>query len=549
MRHVLLIARLQWLIFKNSLRSGVARVDLVFRILVSGSLAAVAIAIGTGLAVAFAVHPPAPYDVAIVSFLLAGILVYWQVVPLLLASSGLGVDVGRFRHFPVSDRILFAIDLLVGALDPVALSIYPPLAGLAMGLSIQAPAWAPVIVAGLLAFAAFNVALSRLIVRLLERLLANRRVKEIVLVLVFLVAFVPQIMLMRGNDSRDTPAPRAGSFDERVASAASYLAWTPPGLAAGAAAGHDRGRLLALAGMLAFGAALLALSYRQLHAPARERPSTADRRAPAAARSVASPGPSRATDQESRITSPSWVSPARAAIVRKEIRYVYRSPRTLVVYLGAFLGSAIFAVFLGTLPSAIWRSEYALPGFCLFGLWQVSFLFTNALCFDGHGAKLYFMSPVRGADVLAGKNAVAAMTVALQTVLVTLCFQLFVTAVTPRVLVLTALAVATALLLMLAAGNVLSSLFPHPVSTKKLMGQTASGMQLFASLLMVGVVFSLVAAGPIAGGLLESRVIAPAALAVELACAVALYALSVSRGGRLLERRAERVVEALTKEE
>jgi hypothetical protein len=303
-----------------------------------------------------------------------------------------------------------------------------------------------------------------------------------------------------------------------------------------------------MAGILAIAAAMLAVSYRQLGAPFRGRSSAANRGpSPTVSRPV--PRAPAATRQRSPVVAGrEWLRPQLAAIVRKELRYIYRSPRTFVVYLGAFLGPAVFAVFLGSLPSTTWLSDYTLPGFCLFALWQISFLLTNTFCFDGHGVKLYFISPVRGADVLAGKNAVTAALVALQTGLVALFFHLFVLTVTLAMFAMTALAVATALLFLLATGNVLSTLFPHPVNTQKLSGQTVSGVQIFAGLIAVGVVYALVAAGPVAGHLLGSTAIAVATLVVELACAAALYSLSLSRGGRLLERRAERIVHTLTRE-
>jgi hypothetical protein len=94
----------------------------------------------------------------------------------------------------------------------------------------------------------------------------------------------------------------------------------------------------------------------------------------------------------------------------------------------------------------------------------------------------------------------------------------------------------------------MSSLFPHPVNTQKLGGQSVSGLQLFASMFAVCVVYSVIAVGPVTGRLVGSDALTYAILGVEIVGAITLYAAGLVYAGQLLERRAERVLQALTRE-
>jgi hypothetical protein len=208
---------------------------------------------------------------------------------------------------------------------------------------------------------------------------------------------------------------------------------------------------------------------------------------------------------------------------------------------------AASAIFMGSavkLFSAGGLAQYALPGLSFYTLLVTSQFFTNAFGFDSHGAKLYFVAPVRGRDVIVGKNLALGGAAVLTVGLVAVFFHFAVLPVTPGVLAITALVTAIALLLMLATGNFLSILYPQATSPSKLSG-SANGMQILLSLAWLVVISSALALGPAAGWLTGSQALDYGVYWLELAASIAVYVLRLGRASRLLERRGEQFLAAL----
>src|SRR5207244_1290438 len=136
----------------------------------------------------------------------------------------------------------------------------------------------------------------------------------------------------------------------------------------------------------------------------------------------------------------------------------------------------------------------------------------------GHGTKVYFATPVRGRDVLAGKNLVSGTMAVAQMIVIAIVFHFMVTPVTLRAGVDAALVVSIALLLLLTAGNFVSILFPHPASLERVSGSSSSGIQTVMNVFSIVPILLVVAAGPVAGRVLQSDAITYGTLAVELGC-------------------------------
>jgi ABC-2 type transport system permease protein len=578
MQQVLVIFHLQWLLFKNALRSRANVAELVARAIFGAAFIVFDLVLSAGMAVFAYMIPMTPLAVPILSCVLAGFCIAWQSAPLLAASFGGGLDIARLRLYPVSNRKLFALDLSAGFFDPVALLAYPPLAAMFAGIALSVPSSAPTAAAGLAAFVVFNVALARYLQRLLERLLTSRRRKELLLVLVCVIAFLPQALVglsVGGRDGDDVefaeePGAQLESLARRAVSLAEYLAWTPPGLAARAAVGEPdesaRDRVAPTLGVLLFAAAALLLNYRRLEKDfrgGRSRRGGALRRAsaPGAATSArpvpaaggnrtAAPlvvGPHEALAPDRVKTTPrarGWLTPACAAVARKEIRYLYRTPRALVTLVAPVLVSLLFMGGTMRLVAGHALAQYALPGLSFYALLVTSQLFTNAFGFDAHGAKLYFVAPVRGRDVLLGKNLALGGVAACVIVVVAISFHVFFLPLTLQTLVDTIFVTAITLFLMLGTGNFLSILYPQPTSASKLAG-SANGMQIVLSLVWVVLIFAVIGLGPLAGWLTRSSALAYTVLGLELVASIALYVLLLDRASRLFERRAERFLHTL----
>src|SRR5580698_2405686 len=126
-------------------------------------------------------------------------LLYWQVIPVLLTSMGASLDLRKLLVYPIPKRGLFAIEVVLRISTAVEMLLI--LAGAATGLLINpsVPLWAPF---SLALFVLFNLFCSTGIRDLLVRLLAHKRMREIIVFLVVISAALPQLMLFRGSQGR-----------------------------------------------------------------------------------------------------------------------------------------------------------------------------------------------------------------------------------------------------------------------------------------------------------------------------------------------------------
>ena len=124
---------------------------------------------------------------------------YWQVIPVLLTSMGSSLDLRKLLVYPIPKRALFAIEVILRVSTGVEMLLI--LTGAAIGLLLNrnVPLWAPF---SLALFVVFNLFCSTGIRDLLVRLLAHKRVREIVVFLLVLSAALPQLMLFRGSQGR-----------------------------------------------------------------------------------------------------------------------------------------------------------------------------------------------------------------------------------------------------------------------------------------------------------------------------------------------------------
>ena len=127
------------------------------------------------------------------------VFLYWQVIPVLLTSMGASLDLRKLMVYPIPRRALFVIEVILRVTTGVEMLLL--LTGAAIGLFFNpaVPHWAPF---SLAVFVIFNLFCSTGIRDLLARLLAHKRIREIVIFLVVLGAALPQLMLFRGSQAR-----------------------------------------------------------------------------------------------------------------------------------------------------------------------------------------------------------------------------------------------------------------------------------------------------------------------------------------------------------
>src|SRR5206468_4014156 len=125
--------------------------------------------------------------------------VYWQVVPLLMASTGSSLELSKLIVYPVPARGLFAIEVLLRLSTGVEILIVLTGASIGCLLNPRLPKWAP---AGFVLFVVFNVLLAAGIRDAMNRLFARRYVREIAVLLFILLAALPQMTLMLMQNTR-----------------------------------------------------------------------------------------------------------------------------------------------------------------------------------------------------------------------------------------------------------------------------------------------------------------------------------------------------------
>lgn len=579
MKQAILISKLRWLLFKNSLRNKNNIIEAV-----AGGIAFFFIALlDLGLSFGMGIIAYTTYDhqvfVPLTSLMLLGILLIWQFVPIFTASFSSDLGISRFRIYPLSARSLFLLDIFIGTFDPISILAIVAILGIFTGVFAKDPRQAPIAALALLMFVGFNVGLSRFIQRLFASFFASRRRKEVVALVIFLLLFAPQIIMMsrsrtnlrqhqtasrRVTGRKQPPLPEART--QEIESAARTVWWAPPGLAAatiGRSSSGYSGTFFSLSLMLLFLAAVFGLEFRHLTLDYLGRPgllssiftrlsarsmahttSLAEHPKALGTVSVTQAEPTETT-LWSRILE--HFSPAAGAVFEKDLRYYYRSPRAILIFMAPVLGSVIFLLPGTPLAVSGIASQYRLAAIYLYAFMLGSQILNNSFAFDWHGAKLYFVSPASGSSILAGKNLAGLTCAVVQLSLITVAYNILSGPMNPNEFFYAVMVCGIVLPINLTVGNYLSMLYPRGIDFAKVYGKSYSGVSAFISFAIIPFVLMIVAVGPVLGWLLNSKAIPYVVLLVEAGVSIAIYFPLRSRAGGLLERRAEPFLESLFK--
>ena len=399
-QQVALVAGLRWRLFRNSLRTTTQWLDLVAVILTTalGGLFILSAGLGLGVAAHFLIVRGNPELLALP---LLGVFLFWQLMPLLLASSTTGFDFTNLLRFPLRFPAFFLLSLAYALFDPAAVGSLVWLVCIATGIALAQPellGWTLLVLA---VFAATNLLLSRAVFSWLERLLARRRSREalVVLFILFLLGF--QFLGAVGARWEKGLKPYANT-------ALPVLQLLPPGLAGKALAGATRGRastiVVSTAFLVAYGAAFGLLLHRRLRAQYLGE-DLGETPAPVAPR-AASP----ASFTSSTSLASAYLPGPVAAVFEKEFRYLYRNAMTALNLVLPLILSAILLISPSASrqrPGTFARSpEMAFPAAVAYMFLVVAPLAHNSFSFDGRGIQLLLAAPVRFRDVLLGKNLI-----------------------------------------------------------------------------------------------------------------------------------------------
>jgi ABC-2 type transport system permease protein len=412
------------------------------------------------LAVLAAVLASEPDSRAFLETLLARALMfvvfYWQLAPVLMASLGASLDLKKLLVYPIPPGQLFGVELLLRL--STCLEMVLLVTGLAAGLARNPAVPGKAAPAALFLFVSFNLLLASGLRHQIERLMARRRLRELLVILLVMAAALPQLLLAMG-----LPAPLGRAL------AAISGPWWPWELTARLALGHP-----SVAGWLAalfWTAAAWVFGRWQF---------SRSLRLDAAARDVKDGLPAR---PDSRLDAvyrlpAKCLSDPLAVIVEKELRSLVRSPRfRLVFVMGFTFGVVLFLPFVlrNRVSSGGGLPAYFLTLMCVYALLLLGdTIFWNIFGFDRAATRLYFLEPFPFSVVLIGKNLAAVIFVLLEVTAVAAVWKLF-RMPADFAGIVEAYAVPLVLCIyLLAAGNLASVCYPRPVSPDRSTGASSS---------------------------------------------------------------------------
>jgi ABC-2 type transport system permease protein len=480
-------------------------------------------------AVAAALFFASATDLPLISRALRGGLflafLYCQLVPILLVSTGISLDLKKLLVYPVPQSQLFALEVLLRV--SVALEVLVILSGAGLGLALN-PRVPLRGVGGLVLFAACNLFLSAGLRDLLKRLLARRRVRELAVFLLVLAAALPQLLILRGVPEPFRRPPMAG-----------WPAIAPWTAAAEATTG---GGLAAWAALLAWTAAAWAFGRWQF-----ARTIAFDEREAGAAPVSAATRP-RPLDRLLGWPSALFADPL-GALLEKEIRFLVRAPRFRLVFLMGFSFGLLLWLPLvfarGRGPDSVFTANYLtfVSVYALILLGEVSCY--NAFGFDRAAAQAYYILPVRFRQVLAAKNLAAAFFVLAEVSAVAAVCALFGMPISGARLAEAYSVTAVLGIHMLAVGNLSSTHFPRAVDPSQ--SWRSGGVGRFQAMLLL--IYPLLAAPIVLAYLaryaFESSLAFYAVLAAGAVVGGILYLVATDSAVDAAEQRKERILAAL----
>ena len=455
-------------------------------------------------------------------WMLAGTVAFWQLAPILTANLGVSIQLRKLRIYPIPERELFLVELLLRLAAGVEVVLV--LGALAVGLLLN-PAtrhWA--VVPAFALFIAFNLLLAAGLRGLFERLLAIRRVREVVVLVVVLCTALPQLLTYTG-----LPPSVREFFRHRPQL---LLPWT----AAARLVSGDL-PLVACAVLLAWTAGAYLFGVRQFR-----RSLTFD-----AAAAAASSGPrSRWTDALYRLPGLLLRDPA-AALLEKELRSFARSPRfRIALFMGFSFGLIIWWPAFHTIPTdspGTVGYPALVGGYALLLIAET--VFWNQFGADRAGARLYFSTPVPFRTVLRAKNLASLCVIMLEISLVLVACAVAGIRLTSERIVEAYLVPLTLSLYLLAAGNLSSLRHPRPVDPAHSWGRASGGAFQMYLLIVFPVSMAPLALAYLAGYAFNSRAAFYTVLLFDIAVGVVVYVISANSAIAAADEQTEQFLAAL----
>jgi len=533
-----LIVGLRWNLLKNSLQRKNTRWDLLGVVIASISSSLLVL----GVSVAFFFGTQVFLDrnrVEWLSLLFWAIFVWWQIVPIFMAGFGANFEFRNLLRFPLSLRTFYILGLAYGFADFAAIAALCWIAAMLAAVATEQMQLLPVMLAACALFVLVNVTLGRLVGSWLERLLANRRVRELTVGL-FVLSMVALNFLNPVLEHWDK-----GEAQPFLLHALPYLSWLPGSLTGSAIAAfvhEDRQGFALGCGALLLWAAVSSVLLWQRYRMQYLGEELSEETGPALRKRAAK----RATYAAE---SPELVPPAIAGVVRKEIRYLTRNgfaflqlllPPVMVLFFSfQFAGANSALKGHGLSPQSFFPAVIA---------YLILILLTpayNSFAFESYGIQTYFMAPVRMRDVLVGKNLFLVGLVALE-LAISLGLLVWRLGFPGLPIFLSTVAAATfAVAGQLTIANWSALSFPKKMEIGKMKGQRNSGIAVWTAFgvqILIGGIATVVL---LLGNWTGKSWLPVTLFAALIAAALGGYVASLDPLNRLAEEKKELLIETL----
>ncbi len=494
-----LVAYLRWRLFANSLRTIKGRLQAVSMILVtlmmSGVVFGGGILMGLG---SWALVARGQWQW--LEALLWIVFLFWQLYPIFAASVGVQFDFANLLRFPLRFGSFFALSVIYGLFDPGAVAALFWLFCMWIGLGVARPELLPWAFLVLIAFAAMNLLLGRMLLVWTEKWLARRRTREILGFVFVLVILSFQFLGPTIQHFQNRHTHIQESWVLMLLPVAHVL---PPGVAARSLDHAFSENMVpasaSLLFLLFYAAAFFWLLRTRLVAQFRgENLGDAPKPVRPAARVAALPASVAAKPK----TSPaSWdipfVSRASSAIFEKEIRYAFRSgpmlinmfiPIVIVIFFGITFQQQGKTDFIRHVPDMVFPIAIAYTF-----LIQMNFVF-NSFAYEGAGVQFLLLAPVRFREVMVGKNLFQAVVACFQALIVWIAVAWMFAPPPLLIVAATLAALAYGTLANFAVGNILSVCFPRKLEFGAFRQKKLAGVTMAVGLLAQAVLIGLGAA-------------------------------------------------------
>ena len=533
------VAAARWAAQMHALQTTRGKLELISKIAVIGFYSMFGLGFGTvaGILAYFAVTRNQAELIAGMIWFLFG---FWQVYPILRAGYSNTFDASTLLRFPVRYSTYFFLRCFYSALEPVAVVAVLGLLGITIGATIAAPALLPwcalisVVIIGL------NILTTQLVLSWVERWLAQRRTREILGMLFFLLIIGMQFIGPMTRRLERKGYPQARITRETALKIIAIERITPPGLAGYAIGTANRGEIkqatIAVGGLAVYGLALLLLLDLRLRKQYRGEnlSETAARRRTEA-------------DQTVRVGWNVAGLPVNlGAMVEKELRYLIRSGPMVLSFL---MPLVVLLIFGGTSRSRF-PAQYSTMTFPLVAAYSLLILTNvvyNTFGGDHAGVQFYFMSPVPLRRVIMGKNIVHASIFVTELAVLWVAVRFLRTPPAWWVTAATVAAIPFALGVEFSAGNILSILWPKKLEFQMMGRQRTPQVSALIALAVHGAV--IVSCGIVF--LAATRYGGALAVVVFLvmdAAAVGLYLFMLAKAEELALKKRELMFEALCRE-